>query len=440
MIGFAVILLHIIDNSSGATWALKINDNNLVKILIYSIIAVTSLAIQGFFLFLCTKIAFRIRKAPSRLSNATRYIYVGSHIVVITSIVYLLVEQLLMNKYHTILLEIIVVLSLIPSVLILISLGLKAMKSFSSIKSKVTIIYGIAIITIAIQFIFAFFYIEINLSGKPEIITPDRNPWASYFYSDIQSQVFSIYQVAEVLSFITVWIAAIFLTKQYIEKIGKIKYIIIVSIPAVYFLLQFSPLLLQQIGTLSYLLMEEGSLFLYLYNFLLNTVNIGTGVLFGISFFILARSIGYDDLKYYLIIAGTGLMIIFSSGLSTMLILAPFPAWSIISLSFMLPGAFLLLIGLDSVTYYIANDSILRKFLFEKRNKFELLRALGSAEAMTIFEQKVNNILQKKLDNLEMRPLFESKSELEDSKVYIKKIIEEIKKFHMKPDNSKSDL
>lgn len=71
--------------------------------------------------------------------------------------------------------------------------------------------------------------------------------------------------------------------------------------------------------------MEEDSLFLYLYNFVLNTVNIATGILFGISFFILARSIGYKDLKYYLIIAGTGLMIIFSSGISTMLILAPFP-------------------------------------------------------------------------------------------------------------------
>ena len=59
-----------------------------------------------------------------------------------------------------------------------------------------------------------------------------------------------------------------YITKQYVGKIGKIKYLIIVSIPLIYFLLQYFPLLIAQTGTLSFLLIEEGSIFLKFYNFI----------------------------------------------------------------------------------------------------------------------------------------------------------------------------
>ena len=219
---------------------------------------------------------------------------------------------------------------MIPSVLILISLSFTNLKSFLSTKSKILVVYGIAIIAIAIQLSIAFCYIELNLYSKPEIITPDRNPWASYFYTNLQSRMSLIYEVSESISFIIVWISLILLTKRYAQKIGKIKYSITLSIPMIYFLFQYSPLLFKQMGTLSSLLMAEGSLFLYLYNFVLNTVNIGTGLLFGISFYILSRSLVYDHLKYYLVICGTAIMIIFHSGISTILILAPYPAWAIV--------------------------------------------------------------------------------------------------------------
>src|SRR5688500_7418101 len=213
------------------------------------------------------RLAFKTKKAISQLSLTIRYLYVGSHIAVISSIVYLLIEQIVTSMYHTILLELIVGLSLIPSISILISLAFTSLKSFSSTKRKIVMVYGIAIIAIVLQLIIAFCYIEINLNIKPESITPDRNPWASYFYTDLQSKMSLIYEVSEAISFIIIWIALILLTKQYAKKIGKIKYSVTLSIPMIYFLLQYSPLLLEQISSL---LMAEGSLFLYFYNFILN--------------------------------------------------------------------------------------------------------------------------------------------------------------------------
>lgn len=435
-IGFVVVVLHIVDMSTGDTWALHMNyRNSFQHITIYFIITAASLIIQALLLMISIRLAFKTKKAISHLSLIIRYLYVGSHIAVMISIVYLLIEQIITSRYHIILPELIVGLSLIPSVLILISLAFTNLKSFLSNKRKIVMVYGIAIIAIAAQLIIAFFYIEINLHSKPEIITPDRNPWASYFYTDLQSKISLIYEVSEAISFIIIWIALILLTKQYAKKIGKVKYSMLLSIPMIYFLLQYSPLLLEQIGTLSFLVMAEGSIFLYFYNFILNTVNVGTGILFGISFYILAKSLVYDDLKYYLIICGTGIMIIFSTGISTIVTLAPFPAWAIVSLSFVLPASFLFLIGLDSAIYYIASDTLIRRYLYRYNDQFELFQALGYTKASDIIEQKIH----KQLDNLKDKTFFKPISELEDTKQYIQKVIIEMKQSDTKTDNSKSD-
>ncbi len=440
IVGFVIVLLHIVDMSAGDTWALNMNDSNSFQyIIIYFIITVTSLIIQAFLLMVSVRIAFTTKKATSHLSMITRYIYVGSHIAVMGSIAYILAEQIVTSRYHTVLLDLIVGLSLIPSVLILISLAFTSLKSFSSTKSKIVAVYGIAIIAIVVQLIIAFCYIELNLYSKPEIITHDRNPWASYFYTNLQSKISLSYEISEALSFVIIWIASILLTKQYAQKIGKIKYSITLSIPMIYFLLQYSPLLLEQIGTLSSLLMAEGSLFLYFYNFVLNTVNIGTGLLFGISFYILSRSLVYDQLKYYLIICSTAIMIIFSSGISTILILAPYPAWAIVSLSFILPASFLLLIGLDSATYYIASDTLIRRFLYHHRSQFELFQALGSSKATDMVERKMNDMIRQQLENLEMEILFKPVSEVEDIKRYVRKVRIEMKQSATTMDSSKSD-
>ena len=189
VVGLVVVLLHIIDMSAGDTWALNMNDRNSFQyIIIYCIITLVSLFIQVFLLSISVRIAFKIKRSTSHLSLLIRYLYVGSHIAVMGSITYLLLEQILTSMYHTVLLELIVILSLIPSVLILISLAFTNLKSFLSTKSKILVIYGIAIIAIAVQLSIAFCYIELNLYSKPEIITPDRNPWASYFYTNLQSK------------------------------------------------------------------------------------------------------------------------------------------------------------------------------------------------------------------------------------------------------------
>ena len=218
------------------------------------------------------------------------------------------------------------------------------------------------------------------------------------------------------------------MTKTYIRKIGRVKYFVILSFPIVYFSLQYSPILLSVTGSLSYLLMVNGPLFPYLYNFVLNTAQVGAGVLFGISFFIISRSFSNPSLKFYLVMCGVGLMIIFSTSVSTSLIASPYPAWSIASISFALPASFLITLGLDYASFRVAGDIEIRKYLAKMKNEFDLLSALGSTEASSSIESKVQNVSKEIYKSLETETLFAAPPSPDDIKKYVKDVLVEIKK------------
>jgi hypothetical protein len=439
IISFLVVLIQVVDLSAGDSWATELSDRiSFDHIILYTVIILASVFFQIYFLRTTTRIVFKIKKASSKSALIISYLHIVSQLTVIILLVYLLGEQLVTSRYNIVFVQLTVGLSLIISILIMVTLAFKCIKTYLSTRSKMAGVYSIAIIALSLQLISAFLSVEANLQVKPQYIYPERNPSASYFYTSLKSELDSLYETTRVMSFIAVWIASLLLTKSYAQKIGKIKYWITVSIPAIYFLFQYSPLLLNQTEIWSSLLMSSGSIFPILYNFVLNTVNVGTAILFGISFFILSRGLTYEHLKYYLIIFGAGIMIIFSSGVSTILILSAFPAWGVVSISFVLPASFLILIGLDSATFYVAGDIRVRSYLSSSKNHFELFRALASAKASSEAEHKIHQIINQIHSNVEAEVLFTPKSESEDFKQYVGEVIAELKKTGTGLDSTKS--
>jgi hypothetical protein len=439
IIAFVVVTIQIVDRSAGETWVtIASESNSFYYLILYAMITVASIAIQIFLLLTSARIAFSNKSASARSGTVIKYLYTVSHISLIAFIAYLLGEQLMTYRYHISLSQMIAGLSFSISATIISSLAVMLLRSYSSRRNKMVGIYAIAMIALIIQLITACIYVEISLYNKPQYVTSDRNPWIAYFYTSLQSKTLSIYEVSKAISFISVWFASILLTKQFYKEMWKRRYWTILSVPLIYFLLQYSPLLFTQTGTLSYLLMGSGPAFIYFYNFLLNTVSLGTGILFGISFFLVSRSLSYHHLKYNLVICGAGIMIIFSTSISTVLTLAPFPAWAIVSLSFILPASFLILVGIDSATYYIVSDSSVRMFLFKNRNQFQLFQSLGSTETFSVIERRVRTISKAISDNLETETLFKPAPESEDIKEYVRQVIHEMKETYRKLDERKS--
>jgi hypothetical protein len=125
-------------------------------------------------------------------------------------------------------------------------------------------------------------------------------------------------------------------------------------------------------------------------------------------------------------------MIILGSSLSTTLVLAPFPAWGIVSLSFILPASFLILIGLDSATFYFASEMSVRRYLTKSRSQFELLLSLGSAEMSASIQRKIDLVSRTIQDDLETETLLKARSESEEIKQYVIEVIAEMKKTRTK--------
>ena len=96
--------------------------------------------------------------------------------------------------------------------------------------SKVVLAYSIAIAVLSLSGIIAFIYVDNFLQGKPEYITPYFNPWISYSPTASPNLIFA-YQFTAIMSFVSMWIATIFLTSRYASKSKKIRYWTIVSIP-----------------------------------------------------------------------------------------------------------------------------------------------------------------------------------------------------------------
>ncbi len=120
----------------------------------------------------------------------------------------------------------------------------------------------------------------------------------------------------------------------------------------------------------------------YTYNLFLNTVRTAGGIMFGIAFFILSKTIMHDQLKKSIVIIGSGLVLLFGANASSLIIITIYPPWGAISTTFLIIGSYLLIIGLDSAAFYLATDSSLRRIIAKSPQKeYDFLKSLGYSEA-----------------------------------------------------------
>ena len=85
------------------------------------------------------------------------------------------------------------------------------------------------------------------------------------------------------------------------------------------------------------------------------------GILFGIAFWIIARSVNHSALKDYLMIAGYGLLLLFTSNQAAVLINSPYPPFGMATISFVGLSSYLVFVGIYSSAISVAEDSKLRQ-------------------------------------------------------------------------------
>lgn len=219
------------------------------------------------------------------------------------------------------------------------------------------------------------------------------------------------------------WVATSFQLRNHVEKLGKIRYWVLISLPLIYFLLQFQPVLLQSIS--SYF--HQDIIFNILYTLFFSAAKPIGGILFGAAFWILGTKTRNDNLKRFMTLTAYGLVIFFASNQAIILTYGIYPPFGVITISFLGAGAYLLFVGIYSSSISVAQDISLNKMLKQQVTKFGLIENIGSGERARIETKIAHNAvnLGKKMEDLSGLPTSWEEQDIHD---YIKLYYQEIRK------------
>ena len=236
-----------------------------------------------------------------------------------------------------------------------------------------------------------------------------------------------ISKITSFMSFFSIWLTTAILMNSYREKlISSIIYWIILSIPLAYFLITYflSVYLKQYTDLLSWRLILV-TVSIILGTFLSLSKPIG-GLVFGVAFWNISKIISYEkNMKTSMIIAGWGILLIFSANQAATQIVAPYPPFGLTTVTVLNIAGYLMLLGIYNSASLVSANNGLRKFIH--KHALKLLNPIGQAE----LQKEIQRTVKKISDSKEIASITtETSLELdeEELKKYLHNVIKEVKK------------
>jgi hypothetical protein len=231
-----------------------------------------------------------------------------------------------------------------------------------------------------------------------------------------------VLDVLSLLSFILTWIAtAIMLLSRYLQRLDKIKYWTIITIPLIYFLFPFETYFGNIFSTFS---LDSPIIFGIIYVLVFSATKQVGGILFAMVF-LTASTISYGrKLRYSLVITAIGMAILFGSIQIDSLLYAIYPPYGLITISFMPIGSYLLFTGIYASARFISQDIELRKELYKStQRQLSLFKEIGVSEMENEIEKTCKQVI-KRTSMLEENKVYYV--EMEDAKKIVREVLDEL--------------
>ena len=237
-----------------------------------------------------------------------------------------------------------------------------------------------------------------------------------------------IYNASAFLSFLSMWITAAVLMNYYREKlINAILYWVVLSIPLVYFIITYFYQYLLGGLLSSYLQIDPVTVSIILGGFLALSKPIG-GILFGIVFWKISRIVSYERrIKTFMIISGWGILFIFSSNQAVTQIIIPYPPFGLPTITILVTGACLMLLGIYNSATLVSTNNELRKSIRKRALESKFLGLIGHAEMEKEIQRTVKQVSEDKniIEIALQEPVEFDESQL---KKYVEFVIKEVRK------------
>ena len=348
---------------------------------------------------------------------------------VIAILVSIILQMIITSGYNIFLVSVVLWINYILSIMLLGLLAQRFFSWFKSSRNSIVLAYALAMSSLSTNAGFTLVYVANELMARPTYINSMRNPIMTF--SSAASLFNSAYFITSILSFILIWIATVLLLRHYSSRLGKIKYWIVVSIPLVYFLSQFQPLFLDLFATYR---LSDPFVFGIVYTLIFSASKPVGGVLFGIAFWGIARSIRRSAVRDYMFISAYGIILLFTSNQAAVLVTAPYPPFGLVTISFIGLSSYLMLVGVYSSAISVAQDVNLRKSIrktVESQSNF--LDNIGTSQMeqeIHRIHRRVIKITKEKLDEMTQETGVQASVTDDDMKQYTNDVLKEIKKIN----------
>jgi hypothetical protein len=269
--------------------------------------------------------------------------------------------------------------------LAIILLGLLSFRFFSWFRVYGNIgilLYGISSIMILANVCLTIAFADILLTQQPSISRPHTGfAYPPQFLVTLSSTsiINHSFIISSIGAYATFWLATSILLRYYSEKLGRVKYWTLLSIPLVYFALQFLPSFANSLLSV----MELSPISIGIIYTIIFTLSkpIG-GILFGIAFWFVARSIPRNTIvRRYFIMASFGIILLFASNQAIVLVTNTYPAFGLVTASTVGLSSYLLFLGIYASALSVAQNEKLRHSIRKVAlDESKLLGSIGSAQ------------------------------------------------------------
>jgi hypothetical protein len=348
---------------------------------------------------------------------------------VLTAIIFFGVLQIIFTfSYYTSLLIAATTISYGVAAVVMGILSYRLFSWFKLNKSIIILLYGLASVFITINALDTIIFFDTVLFGKQPITTPQSEV---IFASGAppgtpMAAVTTIQTYSNILYFTLMWLSTAIVLRYNIQRVGRIKFYILVSLPLIYFLSYYftiystiTPATPAPAGSdLLFLILMFGYAFI-----------IG-GFLIALAFRSIAKAVhNASVVRYYMLLTAYGFVLFFTTASATIL-QAPYPPYGLVSVSLVGISSFLVLSGLHYSAVSLSQDVNLRRSIKKSTIKeLKVLDSIGTAQMQQEIEKKVLITTKRNADVLAKNSGIEPSLSDDEIKLYVEEVLRELKKL-----------
>ena len=344
-----------------------------------------------------------------------------------TVFIFLTFQLIYYNHYNTILIIITVTTGYAMAIAIFGFVAFSLFLWYNQYRNNIIVLlYAVAISIICVNSISSVIYLDKTLLERPpEIWNRSYNNFEQFVPGSINYYLNNFYTYSLILSFVSIWISTFYMLRHFMHRIGRTKFLILITVPLIYFLSQFFTL---SFNFIKPMILSDPFFYSILFTQIFTVSKLIGGILFGIAFWTIIKTIPKSySIRNYLIISAFGMTFIFVIG-ETSIIQAPYPPFGIATISFVGLTSYLVFIGIYFSAISITFDTQLREEIRKHiEGQFSLLDSIGTAKRNLEIQKTTLKVVEKQAKLLEEEVgLKVTDNELSE---YMEEVMKELKQY-----------